>query len=89
MMGAGLRAHSDVALGQEGGQQVAFECQPALVAVAVDVLTHHSWESAGGGISPWYLHTASQLKFCSQPWVPRQRQRANKRQNYKEAPPRR
>lgn len=50
-MGAGLRAHSGVALGLAGDQQVAFECQQALAAGAVDVLTHRSWESTGGGIS--------------------------------------
>lgn len=88
MIGAGLRAHSGVALGLAGDQQVAFECQQALAAGAVDVLTHRSWKSTGGGISLWYLHTASQLKLCSQPWVPRQRQRADKSQNYKQAPPR-
>lgn len=64
MMGAGLRAHKDVGLGLEGGQQVALECQQALAAGAVDVLTHHSWESTGGALSLLPAHgiTAATLQ---------------------------
>lgn len=85
--GAGLQPHSYVALGLEGGQQVAFEQQHALAAGAADVLTQPIPESEGGGISLWYPHTGSHLELCSLRRAPPQRQSAGHPGNRRERNP--